>query len=177
MYNQLIYFIIALVLFAIQEPGAEPFLPLWETILLGVSFLVFYAVICRAAYRRLQHALAEDLPRSLLILRYLADMISMRPADDTPAWWQREPASSTGRTTVPLNSIKEPPVGDGTLTLSEAALLYRAFFPSDEQIDLSNLRRRFLSSHHLQPLDEERSVRGRETDWRRMSRAYLYQEA
>jgi hypothetical protein len=124
------------------------------------------------------HALRAQVQREPeLILRYLADMISMRPADDTTVWWQREAASSTGRTTVPLNSIQEPPVGDGTLTLAEAALLYRAFFPSDEQIDLSNLRRRFLSSHHLEPLDEERSVRGRETDWRRMSRAYLYQEA
>ena len=72
MYNQLIYFIIALVLFAIQEPGAEPFLPLWETILLGAGFFLFYVVICRAAFRRLQHALVEDLPRSLLISRYLA---------------------------------------------------------------------------------------------------------
>ena len=55
-----------------------------------------------------------------------------------------------------------------------AALLYRAFFPPDEQIDLSNLRRRFLSSKQLEPLNEERPVRGKELDWRRVSKAYRY---
>ena len=60
------------------------------------------------------------------------------------------------------------------MTLAEAALLYRAFFPPDEQIDLSNLRRRFLSTSKLEPVDEERPVRGRELDWRRVSRAYRY---
>jgi hypothetical protein len=61
--------------------------------------------------------------------------------------------------------------------LAEAALLYRAFFPQDEQIDLSNLRRRFLSSKHLELLDEERPVRGKELDWRRVSKAYRYHRA
>jgi hypothetical protein len=58
--------------------------------------------------------------------------------------------------------------------LAEATLLYRAFFSPDEQIDLSNLRRRFLSSRRLEALDEERPVRGKELDWRRVSRAYRY---
>ncbi len=53
-------------------------------------------------------------------------------------------------------------------------MLYKAFFPVDEQIDLSNLRRRFLATNRLEPLDEERPVRGRELDWRRVSRAYRY---
>jgi hypothetical protein len=65
-------------------------------------------------------------------------------------------------------------MSDGILTLAEAALLYKAFFPPDEQIDLSNLRRRFLSSGKLEALDEERPVRGKELDWRRVSRAYRY---
>ena len=68
----------------------------------------------------------------------------------------------------------EPPSGDGTLTLAEAALLYKAFFPSTEQIDLSNLRRRFLTTNRLEALDEERPVRGKELDWRRVSKAYRY---
>jgi hypothetical protein len=68
----------------------------------------------------------------------------------------------------------EPAVGDGTLTLAEAALLYRAFFPPTEQIDLSNLRRRFLATNKLQALNEERPVRGRELDWRRISRVYRF---
>ena len=74
-----------------------------------------------------------------------------------------------------MSILKEPTAGDGILTLAEAALLYRAFFPADEQIDLSNLRRRFLATNRLEPLDEERPVRGRELDWRRVSRAYRYQ--
>jgi hypothetical protein len=60
------------------------------------------------------------------------------------------------------------------LTLAEAALLYRAFFPPDEQLDLSNLRRRFLATNKLETINEERPVRGRELDWRRVSRAYRY---
>jgi hypothetical protein len=123
------------------------------------------------------HALRSQIQREPeLILRYLADMTSMRLADETPAWWQREP-SPTSRNTLPLNVIKEPPPGNRILTLAEAALLYRAFFPLEEQIDLSNLRRRLLSTNSLEPLDEERPVRGRETDWRRVSRAYRYKEA
>ncbi|HEY4386128.1 MAG TPA: hypothetical protein VGN34_16855 [Ktedonobacteraceae bacterium] len=112
-----------------------------------------------------------------LVLRYLADMVAMRLTDDTPAWWQMEPAAHSGRNTLPLNVIKEPPAGNGTLTMAEATLLYRAFFPPDEQIDLPNLRRRFLGTNRLEALDEERPVRGRETDRRRVSRAYLYKES
>ncbi len=72
MYNQLIYFIIALLLFAIQEPGTEAFMPLWETILLGLGLFSLYAIICCATFRRLQHDLAVNLPRALLMRRYLA---------------------------------------------------------------------------------------------------------
>ena len=72
MYNQLILFIVALLLFAIQEPGVEPFLPAGETILLGAGFFLLYALICRTALRRLQRSLGEELPRSSLMSRYLA---------------------------------------------------------------------------------------------------------
>ncbi|MBE3558072.1 MAG: hypothetical protein IMW89_02470 [Ktedonobacteraceae bacterium] len=109
-----------------------------------------------------------------IILRYLADMSTMRAEEIEGADWWRRDTSAGSRETLPLNVIKEPPAGDGTLTLAEAALLYRAFFPPDEQIDLSNLRRRFLATDRLQALDEERPVRGRELDWRRVSRVYRY---
>jgi Zn-dependent protease with chaperone function len=72
MYNQLIYFIVALLLFAIQEPGDAPFFAPWESILLGLSLFLLYAVICRAAFRRLLHAFSDDFPRSILMSRYLA---------------------------------------------------------------------------------------------------------
>jgi hypothetical protein len=109
------------------------------------------------------------------ILRYLADMSTMPIAEAETVWWREgreSPAES--KQTLPLSAIKEPPVGDSLLTLAEAVLLYRAFFPPDEQIDLSNLRRRFLATNTLEPIDEERPVRGRELDWRRVSRAYRY---
>lgn len=111
-----------------------------------------------------------------IVLRYLADMQSMGAADAGEEWWRRE-GDRISKDTRPLPVVKEPPAGDGILTLAEATLLYKAFFPPDEQIDLSNLRRRFLATNRLEPLDEERPVRGKELDWRRISRAYRYQRA
>jgi hypothetical protein len=102
-----------------------------------------------------------------IVLRYLADM-------STKDFGKQDTDSLASKETRPMAVLKEPPVGDGILTLAEAALLYRAFFPAEEQIDLSNLRRRFLATNKLEMLNEERPVRGREMDWRRVSRAYRY---
>lgn len=104
-----------------------------------------------------------------IVLRYLADMGAPQKLD-----LRQYQDSVPARETRPMGIIKEPASGDGILTLAEAALLYRAFFPPQEQIDLSNLRRRFLATNRLETLDEERPVRGRELDWRRVSRAYRY---
>src|SRR5579885_2766098 len=124
------------------------------------------------------HALRSQVQRDPeIVLRYLADMGAVDPQSSgygSNNWWQPDEYGMRGRETRPLSVIKEPAKGDGILTLAEAALLYKAFFPADEQIDLSNLRRRFLSTNLLEPLDEERPVRGRELDWRRVSRAYRY---
>lgn len=124
------------------------------------------------------HALRSQVQRDPeIVLRYLADMGAVDPqlpGYGSNNWWQPDEYGMRGRETRPLNVIREPAKGDGVLTLAEAALLYKAFFPADEQIDLSNLRRRFLSTNLLEPLDEERPVRGRELDWRRVSRAYRY---
>jgi hypothetical protein len=109
-----------------------------------------------------------------IVLRYLADMSSMGVGSAGAEWWQQDLSMHKSKDTRPLAVVKEPTTGDGILTLAEAALLYKAFFPPDEQIDLSNLRRRFLATNRLEALDEERPVRGRELDWRRVSRAYLY---
>jgi len=103
-----------------------------------------------------------------------ADMGGMGSADSGLEWWKQDIPPSMSKQTRPLGIIKEPASGNGELTLAEAAMLYRAFFPPDEQIDLSNLRRRFLATNRLEALDEERPVRGRELDWRRVSRAYRY---
>src|SRR5690242_1382525 len=104
-----------------------------------------------------------------IVLRYLADMSTMRSAQEQSDWWQQEKVTSAGNDTQTLSVAKEPAPGDGTLTLAEATLLYRAFFSPDEQIDLSNLRRRFLATNKLAALNEDRPVRGRELDWRRVS--------
>ena len=109
-----------------------------------------------------------------IALRYLADMSMMRSVDDSDDWWRQDPTARASNDTRPLSMLEEPPSGDGILTLAEAALLYKAFFPPDEQIDLSNLRRRFMATNRLEALDEERPVRGKELDWRRVSRAYYY---
>ena len=113
-----------------------------------------------------------------LILRYLADMGSMKTVQSSNEWWKQEgyhsAAAQSSKVTMPLSVVKEPAVGDGVLTLAEASLLYRAFFPQDERVDLSSLRRRFLATNRLELLDEDRPVRGREVEWRRVSKAYRY---
>ena len=109
-----------------------------------------------------------------IVLRYLADMNKMCSVDENNKWWPQD-LNNYATNGAPLSSRQiDPPSGDGTLTLAEAALLYKSFFPPTEQIDLSNLRRRFLTTNRLEPLDEERPVRGKELDWRRVSKAYRY---
>jgi hypothetical protein len=117
------------------------------------------------------HTLRSQVQRDPeIVLRYLADM----GVYQGPDWWMQDAPAPAGKETRPMSILKEPTAGNGMLTLAEAALLYRAFFPADEQIDLSNLRRRFLATNKLELLDEERPVRGKELDWRRVSRTYRY---
>ncbi len=122
------------------------------------------------------HTLRSQVQRDPeIVLRYLADMGTMRSAEAENDWWKQGVNNApVSKETRPLGVIREPAGGDGVLTLAEATLLYRAFFPPDEQIDLSNLRRRFLATNRLEPINEDRPVRGRELDWRRVSRAYRY---
>lgn len=123
------------------------------------------------------HTLRSQIQRDPeIVLRYLADMSAMGVVQSGSEWWKQDIPGSMERNTLPLGIVKEPATGDGILTLAEATLLYKTFFPPDEQIDLSNLRRRFLAIKRLEALDEQRPVRGRELDWRRVSRAYRYRE-
>ena len=120
------------------------------------------------------HTLRSHIQRNPeIMLGFLSDMGSMNQASGDE-WWNQNLPGRLSKDTRPISIVREPSAGDGILTLAEAALLYRAFFPPDEQIDLSNLRRRFLSSKHLESLNEERPVRGKELDWRRVSKAYRY---
>ena len=127
----------------------------------------------RPVLRSALHTLRSQVQRDPeIVLRYLADMGENQAVE--LEWWRQEVKAVSSKETRPMGVLKEPAPGDGTVTLAEAALLYKAFFPPDEQIDLSNLRRRFLATNRLEPLSEERPVRGRELDWRRVSRAYRY---
>ncbi len=112
-----------------------------------------------------------------IVLRYLADMSMMYSVEDNNERWRQDPTNYAMDGVALSPRQTEPLSGDGTLTLAEAALLYKAFFPPTEQIDLSNLRRRFIMTNRLEPLDEDRPVRGKELDWRRVSKAYRYQGA
>ena len=109
-----------------------------------------------------------------IVLRYLAEMSKKGLSDDNNDCWHEDLNGYVINDTGDLSMRADSPSGDGTLTLAEAALLYKAFFPPNEQIDLSNLRRRFLATNQLVALDEERPVRGKEFDWRRVSKAYRY---
>ena len=109
-----------------------------------------------------------------IVLCYLADMSKMCAVNDNSDWWRQDLDNPEINEVRALSMQAEPLSGDGTLTLAEAALLYKAFFPPTEQIDLSNLRRRFLTTNRLEALDDERPVRGKELDWRRVSKAYRY---
>lgn len=123
------------------------------------------------------HTLRSQIQRDPeIVLGYLADMGHNQLLETSAAQMQNTNAVNS-KEALSVNALKEPATGDGLLTLAEAALLYRAFFPPDEQIDLSNLRRRFLLTNKLEPLDEEQPVRGRELDWRRVSKAYRYHPA
>ena len=72
MYNQLIFFLIALLLFAMQHSADEPLLPPLENLSLGVSCFLGFVLICHLTFRRLKLAVAADFRRSSLISRYLA---------------------------------------------------------------------------------------------------------
>lgn len=125
----------------------------------------------RPVLRTALHALRSQVQRDPeIVLRYLSDMGEKQSVE----WWRQDAKAVSSKETRPMGILKEPAAGDGIITLAEATLLYKAFFPVDEQIDLSNLRRRFLATNRLEPLNEERPVRGRELDWRRVSRAYRY---
>jgi hypothetical protein len=125
----------------------------------------------RPALQTALHTLRAHIQRDPeVVLRHLADMGTAQNLD----WRRQDFDPAMAKEMRPLSILKEPAPGDGILTLAEATLLYRAFFPPEEQVDLSNLRRRFLATNRLEALDEERPVRGRELDWRRVSRAYRY---
>lgn len=69
MYSQLIYFLVALVLFTLQQPGSRPLLSPAATMVSAALVLFLYALICHHLLRRLQRFLWLA-PQSVLTRRY-----------------------------------------------------------------------------------------------------------
>jgi tetratricopeptide (TPR) repeat protein len=59
MYSQIIYFIIALLLLTLQQPGSKPLHPPAQTLLLVLVLLVGFVVACRVAFQPLRKVLDE----------------------------------------------------------------------------------------------------------------------
>ena len=70
MYSQLLYFIVALLLFTIQQPGNKPLFPPADTLFLGAGIFLFFLFVCRQIFRPIRTALRMGLPLSLISLRY-----------------------------------------------------------------------------------------------------------
>ncbi|MCU0589488.1 MAG: M48 family metalloprotease [Syntrophobacteraceae bacterium] len=66
MYNQLLYFIVALLIFTIQQPGSRPFLPPGATALAFLALFGIYVALCRRAFNPLRLALEEGAPMAWL---------------------------------------------------------------------------------------------------------------
>jgi hypothetical protein len=114
-----------------------------------------------------------------IMLQYLADMGEMSTIEKSV-----EPRldgrlalrSPTGqRNTLPLDLIKPPESGDGTLTLEEALALYQAIASPDEVFDRVSVQQRLLTTGKLVALDERRPVRGRNANKTPAGRLYYYQ--
>ncbi len=69
MYSQLIYLLIVLLLFTLQQPGAQPLFPLPATLLLTVTGLLLFALVCRLTMQRLARSLPHT-PQSALTRQY-----------------------------------------------------------------------------------------------------------
>jgi len=69
MYSQLIYFLVALVLFTLQQPGARPLFSLPATFASAALVFLLYGLICRVFLRRLQRS-SLLVSQSILSRRY-----------------------------------------------------------------------------------------------------------
>jgi len=69
MYSQLIYFLVALVLFTLQQPGARPLFSLPAAFASAALVFLLYGLICRVVLRRLQHS-SLLVSQSILSRRY-----------------------------------------------------------------------------------------------------------
>jgi len=66
MYNQLLYFIVALLVFMIQQPGDKALLSPAVTLLASFALFGIYLALCHRAFRSLKRALNEDVSAAWL---------------------------------------------------------------------------------------------------------------
>jgi len=79
MYTQIIYFVIALSLFGLQQPGTQPVLPAHATLLAALGLLGIYGLFCRILYGKLIQFVKADVPRSWAMARHhtLQNLLSL----------------------------------------------------------------------------------------------------
>ncbi|HAA04395.1 MAG TPA: hypothetical protein DCE18_13710, partial [Syntrophobacteraceae bacterium] len=70
MYSQIIYFIIALLLLTLQQPGSKPLHPPAQTALLVLVLLAGFVAACQAAFRPLRKLLIEQGANTSAVLMY-----------------------------------------------------------------------------------------------------------
>lgn len=70
MYSQLLYFVVALLLSAIQDPGSEPAMGPMPTLFFSAGLLVLFGLFCRLEFQRLMVGPATEWADSSLSLRY-----------------------------------------------------------------------------------------------------------
>ncbi|NLI32796.1 MAG: M48 family metalloprotease [Deltaproteobacteria bacterium] len=70
MYTQLLYFITALLIFSIPQPGPRDPRPPHETLFLVAGAFLLFVLICWASFHSLRRASAEDIPRPAISLRF-----------------------------------------------------------------------------------------------------------
>jgi Zn-dependent protease with chaperone function len=72
MYNQILYFIVALLVFTVQQPGPKAFLSPFLTILASLVLFGVYAAICRQTFKPLRRSIDSDRDDSMLTRRFHA---------------------------------------------------------------------------------------------------------
>ncbi len=70
MYGQILTFIVALVLFSLQEPGNETLRPPVKTLSLTVGVFAAFVLLCGVLFRRLGAALQKGVPPDLVAARF-----------------------------------------------------------------------------------------------------------
>jgi Zn-dependent protease with chaperone function len=70
MYSQILYFIVALLIFTVQQPGSQAMHTAAQTLFLSLGTFLVFVLVCRAAIRRLADSMDRGLSDAVLSTRY-----------------------------------------------------------------------------------------------------------